>query len=413
MTLDTPTLFTSVTIACFSGACVLGLFTVSISGQTRAVRYSSLCWSAALLLLGIGCTLVGLRGQIPDSISIVTANALLLIGHNLRPAALRIFFEEKHKLLWIGFAASLGWIVLCQVPAFRDSFAARTLYCQFLLIANSLHIVWLCLKKAPAGMTTPKLLAGITALELGAYGLHSANQILHPSAAFIEIFSLPVTTIYLISLITCTVLSSVLIAAISLERAQLMFQEQATRDHLTGLRNRRSFFDEAEKWREARRRSSATYGLLVIDIDKLSSVNEQFGHALGDAMLQLLSRICLDTVEKPCLVGRIGNEKFALFLPEKDNEAASAIATRISRLMTTKAAKASGDRLKITISSGLFIGTSETSLERAFEIATCCMGKAKANGRNKTIASSGEMTTNGLQTTQILSPFSLTQRSVA
>lgn len=413
MNLDTPTLFTSITIACFSGACILTLFSAVSSSQPAKVRQSGLIWAVGLLLIGAGCTLVGLRGQISDSLSIVAANGILLLGHSLRPVALRMFSSSSRTPVWPGFAASAAWLALCFVPLFRDTLAARTLFIQSVLFGNCLYVCWLCLTRNPQKLTSARILAGVSLLEASAYLTFVSLSFVYPQESFQAAFQTTATSIYLIVMITCVVLSSAMFATMMVERTQKDFQLQATQDPLTGLRNRRAFLADAEAWRQRREAGGTDYSLLYFDLDNLSSINERFGRALGDAMLKLLAKICGDNAEKPAIAGRIGSEEFALFLPGKNTEAANALAMRISRQLTLEAARASGDRLKVTVSTGIFNGTSATSLERAFEIAIRCMSEAKATGKNRRVASTGTSTSGGLETTPVVTPFSLNQRSLA
>lgn len=105
--------------------------------------------------------------------------------------------------------------------------------------------------------------------------------------------------------------------------------QQATTDFLTGVSNRRYFMDLAAKEFERSHRYNQIFSVLMIDIDHFKQINDQYGHAFGDAVLKIVAQTVLRTLRKTDSLGRIGGEEFAALLPQSNTETAFAIAQRV------------------------------------------------------------------------------------
>jgi diguanylate cyclase (GGDEF)-like protein len=147
----------------------------------------------------------------------------------------------------------------------------------------------------------------------------------------------PVFTAYFGSVVTTLltavilVLASFTMAEVSNEQLTRDLRARATVDGLTGLLNRTAFMDLAEN--ELRRLSGArtTASLILADLDHFKAINDQYGHAGGDAALQTFAATCAASVRSTDLVGRYGGEEFVLLLPGVSPERAREMAATISR----------------------------------------------------------------------------------
>ncbi|MBP8127545.1 MAG: diguanylate cyclase, partial [Aeromonadaceae bacterium] len=91
-------------------------------------------------------------------------------------------------------------------------------------------------------------------------------------------------------------------------------QESANRDYLTGLYNRRYWFNEGQKWFEEHQRQQTQLALCVLDVDHFKQVNDHWGHAIGDQLLCHLTRL-LTQFFPDAMIARFGGEEFAMMVP--------------------------------------------------------------------------------------------------
>ncbi len=128
---------------------------------------------------------------------------------------------------------------------------------------------------------------------------------------------------------------------------------QATTDALTGLHNRRAFFDSAAAEIARCRRYGAPLSVVIIDIDRFKLINDKYGHAAGDATLVRFADICRHHVREVDLVARIGGEEFALLLPATSPDNAARLAERIRKATNEITVLADGQSLDFTVSMGV------------------------------------------------------------
>lgn len=105
----------------------------------------------------------------------------------------------------------------------------------------------------------------------------------------------------------------------------------ARTDHLTGIPNRRCFYDLAALEINVSRRYEHQLTVVYIDVDNFKEVNDQLGHSAGDALLQLVSVTLRDNIRKSDIVARLGGDEFALLFPETDKEDAQIAIQKVRR----------------------------------------------------------------------------------
>ena len=173
-----------------------------------------------------------------------------------------------------------------------------------------------------------------------------------------------------------------------LSRALATAEYLANRDSLTGLYNRRAFETVAEQMRA--RHPSLTHTLILIDLDHFKSVNDRFGHAVGDAVLTRTAKVITQGIGRQGLVGRgdgatarWGGEEFIVLLQGGRADDASTIARRLRAQMILMRDPAWPAELIITASFGVATWHDDIPLHLAISQADCAMYEAKRAGRDR------------------------------
>ncbi len=180
---------------------------------------------------------------------------------------------------------------------------------------------------------------------------------------------------------------SVHIAAIRdiTERRQIeqKLERLATTDPLTGLANRRQFFHQAGDFFDRARRLPYELSILMLDLDHFKEVNDNYGHATGDATLCEVARRLRDNVRPTDILGRYGGEEFTIILPRTNLADARLIAGRLCEIVANKPITVGDSEISVTISMGV-AGIDETvsSLDELLTRADQALYAAKAAGRN-------------------------------
>ncbi|WP_296952335.1 sensor domain-containing diguanylate cyclase [uncultured Massilia sp.] len=155
-------------------------------------------------------------------------------------------------------------------------------------------------------------------------------------------------------------------------------------DHLTGVANRRAFFEAAELELARHRRTPRPTTLVLLDIDRFKDVNDRHGHPGGDAVLRALGGLLAGAVRQVDVVARIGGEEFAVLLPSTTLEGAVAVAEQLRRLVAAQAVPYDDAQIRCTVSAGVAASDSEAlGLDALMKRADRALYAAKANGRNR------------------------------
>ena len=166
--------------------------------------------------------------------------------------------------------------------------------------------------------------------------------------------------------------------------AQLHLEHQAQTDPLTGIANRRAFIEWATNEVARQDRSNLPLALMMLDIDKFKRVNDEHGHAAGDAILVEMTRRIGSALRRYDHFARLGGEEFAVALPDTDLMQARVIAERILELVSRDPYEVPYQTMTLTISIGLTpVRNGELAVDNALNRADAALYAAKQGGRNR------------------------------
>lgn len=156
----------------------------------------------------------------------------------------------------------------------------------------------------------------------------------------------------------------------------------ATTDVLTGVSNRRHFFEIAQLDFEQARREDLPLTFLLLDVDDFKKINDRHGHQIGDRVLQRLAHCGTYVMRRDDLFGRIGGEEFAAIFPGCDIPQARLVAERLQREVQRLSFTGDPEPFGITISQGLACLGPDEDLEDLYARADEAMYQAKRSGKN-------------------------------
>ncbi|MCQ8889461.1 diguanylate cyclase [Pseudoalteromonas carrageenovora] len=161
-------------------------------------------------------------------------------------------------------------------------------------------------------------------------------------------------------------------------------KRQANTDYLTNLPNRRYFFEEAEKSLKQIKRTNGDGALAMLDIDHFKSINDTYGHDVGDEVLKGLS-ICFKKYFKKHLVARLGGEEFAVYFIDVEKQEALKRLEGFRYFIEANSHEFSSAKIKFTISIG-FVSGPVYKIDELLKQADLKLYDAKETGRNKVVS---------------------------
>ncbi len=165
---------------------------------------------------------------------------------------------------------------------------------------------------------------------------------------------------------------------------ELELRIQASTDSLTGVMSRRAFNEQADREMARANRYGSPLSCALIDADHFKSINDTYGHGVGDLALKHLAAICNKELRVSDCIGRIGGEEFSILLPETDMSMAMEVAERLRKAIASTPLDAGGTRIKLTASIGVAeYSQSMRSFDGLLSNADFAMYDAKNSGRNR------------------------------
>jgi diguanylate cyclase (GGDEF)-like protein len=378
--IDPPTMFLAL-VASTMAAVLLLLWCFWLNRSER-----SLLWMAIGFVLASGANLLFAgRARLPEWAAIDIGIAVLLLGVSFIWIAARVF-NGRPVELWVPAAGPALWLIACGVPAVYANLDARVVAgtvisaAYYLLAAREFALkdgllsrfamtVVLCIHALIVLLRIPLLLTdaseGLSAPATAWFGLATLE-----AAVFIQILAF-----LMVSLIK--------------ERVESQLRSAALTDSLTGLANRRAFFQWSEAALAQARRHARPFAAIVFDLDRFKAINDRLGHPAGDLVLETFAEAARKRVRGGDFVGRLGGEEFAVALPDATVLEACLVAEEVNHAFRIAVASLGKPGLFATASAGVAQAPATAcSVEDLLSLADRALYEAKGLGGDQVCSAS-------------------------
>lgn len=395
MTLDARTILLLMAFTAVPTALVLLAVSRFYAASVRGVWH----WTGANIALAIGLLLIGLSQTANDLPARVGGNTLLVLTTAFYYLAIQRLLGDKPstRLAWTTVAASGIVFALLWASAAPHSMAVATLSCAIMILTglSAARLLLPLSAEKPVSHRFTGLLfllgCSLMTVRLG-YTLLSDNP---PAHLFAPNFwqGMIIGGAHII-----TMLMSLGFALMIVDQLASELNRLATLDSLTGIGNRRVFYARAESELARCRRKGTPLSLLMIDLDRFKSINDQLGHAAGDDTLRRFVELVAPHLREYDFFARLGGEEFAVLLPDAAEDVAVGIAERLRELTEAERLPAPGFPVPTTASIGAAqLLAQERSIDQLMLRADQALYAAKSGGRNRVVASSWLQETAGAE----------------
>src|ERR1700675_1392887 len=315
---------------------ILGLLLLFVWVQNPPIRAVG-WWGFAHLIRAASVVLFGMYGTAPDLITIDLANALLFTAYAVTWTGARVFDGRPAEPVYLVTGAVL-WLLVCRLPVLADAVDIRALIASSIITAYT----WLTAYEFWHGRGEPLVSRWPAIFMLFAHGalflLRTPLVAMLPWSPSNRMLGSVWLTVLSFEALLFTISIAFILLAMAKERTELRHRTAAMVDPLTGIANRRSFLQDAAMLAKRHNRNPRPTAVLLIDLDHFKSINDRFGHALGDSVLELFADTAQQTLRASDLLGRLGGEEFAAVLYDTPQDKAMAAAERL-RLAFAQASK--------------------------------------------------------------------------
>jgi diguanylate cyclase (GGDEF)-like protein len=155
-------------------------------------------------------------------------------------------------------------------------------------------------------------------------------------------------------------------------------------DDLTSVCNRRFFYKQIEDWLGTKLNRDTEYAFFVLDMDVFKGINDRYGHLCGDKVLEQFAEVLREKAPNGSIIGRLGGEEFAIFVPSMDADSAEMLAENICQRTRGIVVKHNNISVSFSVSIGASININyhKSTIENAFKYADLALYEAKESGRD-------------------------------
>jgi diguanylate cyclase (GGDEF) domain len=308
---------------------------------------------------------------------------LLFTAYAVTWTGARVFDGRPAEPVYLVTGAVL-WLLVCRLPVLADAVDTRSLIASGIITTYT----WLTAYEFWRGRSEPLVSRWPAIFMLFAHGalflLRTPLAAMLPWSPGNHMFGSVWLTVLSFEALLFTISIAFILLAMAKERTELRHRTAAMVDPLTGIANRRSFLQDAAQLAKRYSANPRPTAVLLIDLDHFKSINDRFGHALGDRALEIFADAARQSMRSSDLLGRLGGEEFAAVLSDTSRDKAVAVAERIRESFAKVAQDVDGRPVCATVSIGL-VHCQEAALDVPELLAQAdqALYFAKEHGRNR------------------------------
>jgi len=377
--LDVPTL----SFAAICIAAMLGLFLIFAWLQQRSVRAFA-WWGSAYL---IGASSMALWSapahlfRLPPAIPA----ALIFIACGMMWNGVRLF-HGRRLLPLANFAGALVWLIASALPLFSAHSMARLAFGSLVVAAYTFAIAFELGRERRQSLYSKTAAIVVPCLHAGIFLLPLTMRAFLPhvlAAGWLTVFAME-------SMIYAVGTAFIMLLMVKDHHVHI-YRSAASTDHLTGLLNRRAFQEGALSLSTHLSRGREPLSLMMFDLDRFKSINDRFGHAVGDEVLRAFAQVIRSSMRANDIVGRLGGEEFAAIVPA-NLETAVRIAERSRAFFQEAGVVIAGHAIGATVSIGVASAPAPLAdLDALIARADAALYRAKNGGRNRVQTTDAEL----------------------
>jgi diguanylate cyclase (GGDEF)-like protein len=337
-------------------------------------------WGSGFITASVAITLIIVaRGTIPDFLSIIVGNSLLAAAYGILWCGARTFDGKKVSIL-LAMLGVVFWLIACSIgPIYARPEARATVIAAIGIIYTLLAVLELWRGRGDEVWRWPIMVLLLVHAVAIPIHIPLAGEWTHPDPSDLDLLSFAVFEGALVS-----ICAAYLFGGLVKDRIAARYRRASLTDPLTGVANRRGFFDTGERLLARARFAREPTALVVFDLDRFKSINDRYGHDAGDEVLTTFCRLATSQLRPNDLFGRIGGEEFASLLPDTGWHDALWLAERVRKAFEASSHTTGPYAFRSTVSVGVAISDKERpDLNALLNAADQALYRAKALGRNR------------------------------
>ncbi len=351
-----------------------------------ALRPSAVSWRVATLLIAGACALFAFQRSLAAGLVLPLANGMIILGLTGYWRALRQFYGQPDSWLLL-VPVCIGTFCVFLFTVVWPALLVRILLVSIVwivIISGSIYTLYSQEQRDAA--SSRRVMIGIFVVDflfILARAIYYLTLSGNPGANLLDNTNL-MNVFSPMIVATLPVIGTTAFLLLCSERIRRQWERAASTDYLTGLANRRTLTDVGESRFALCRQKGEGLALAVIDIDRFKSINDRFGHDIGDSALKHVAACLLTACRERELPARQGGEEFVVLFHDVDMSQALLAGERLRSAVKAEAFCAREEMLTLTVSIGVaVIKDDDCDFDHLLRRADEALYAAKAAGRDR------------------------------